>query len=308
MSVDVIRVSRSYGQQLALNQVSFALKRGEITGFIGPNGAGKSTMMKIITGFLKPDEGSVTIEGLNPEKEPLEVRKQLGYLPEHNPLYLHMYVEEYLDFTAGLYGLKKGRAARVSEVIHLTGLEPEKHKQIGALSKGFRQRVGLAQAIVHDPGILILDEPTSGLDPNQIMEIRSLISDLSREKTVMLSTHIMQEVEAICHKIILINKGNIVADEDTSSLLKGASGELITLKIEFNLPVEKSLLLGIRGIAEVHPLDGNQWVVSGTTNPDVRSEIFNFAVKQKLEVLSLQRQEKTMEQIFHELTSPRKEN
>jgi ABC-2 type transport system ATP-binding protein len=302
MSIEVKEVTRSYGRQKALDSVSFSVARGEITGFIGPNGAGKSTMMKIITGYLHPDSGSVLIDDVNIAESPLRTRAWTGYLPEHNPLYLNMYVKEYLEFTAGLYGLKGRKTAKLNAVIEKTGLGPEQHKTIGALSKGYRQRVGLAQAIIHDPKILILDEPTSGLDPNQIVDIRTLISELGRDKTVMLSTHIMQEVEAICHKIILINKGKIVADNLTEELISHNTGNLQTVQVEFNKQVAQQTILDIQGVKDARPYKENQWIISGTSEPDVRTAIFAFAVQNQLVVLSIQRQEKTMEQVFHELT------
>ncbi|MFN8207222.1 MAG: gliding motility-associated ABC transporter ATP-binding subunit GldA [Bacteroidales bacterium] len=301
MSVQVNEVTRTYGNQVALNKVSFRVERG-ITGFIGPNGAGKSTMMKIITGYLRPDAGTVLVNDMDVSTNPLAVRQSIGYLPEHNPLYLNMYVREYLEFTGGLYGLNKGREARIREVIERTGLGPEQHKRIGVLSKGYRQRVGLAQAILHDPAILILDEPTSGLDPNQVIGIRQLISDLGKDKTVMLSTHIMQEVEAICTSIILINKGQIVADEHTEQLIQGNTPEMMVLEVEFNAPVEKAALLAIPGVQDGNPLGPARWVIAGTVNPDIRSGIFSFAVKNNLVVLSMQRREKSMEEVFRELT------
>jgi ABC-2 type transport system ATP-binding protein len=259
-------------------------------------------MMKIITGYLRPDAGTVQVNGTDVTTDPVAVRRSIGYLPEHNPLYLNMYVLEYLEFTGGLYGLKKGRERRIAEVIGRTGLGPEQHKRIGALSKGYRQRVGLAQAILHDPEILILDEPTSGLDPNQVIGIRQLISELGTDKIVMLSTHIMQEVEAICTSIILINKGQIVADDHTEQLIQGNSPETMVLEVEFNAPAEKSALLVIPGVQEVSPLGDTRWIIAGTVNPDIRSEIFSYAVNNNLVVLSMQRREKSMEEVFRELT------
>jgi ABC-2 type transport system ATP-binding protein len=259
-------------------------------------------MMKIITGYLRPDAGNVLVNGTDITTDPVAVRRSIGYLPEHNPLYLNMYVREYLEFTGGLYGPGKGRDARIAEVIGRTGLGPEQHKRIGALSKGYRQRVGLAQAILHDPAILILDEPTSGLDPNQVIGIRQLISELGTDKTVMLSTHIMQEVEAICTSIILINKGQIVADDHTEQLIQGYTPETMVLEVEFNIPVEKAVLLTIPGVKEANAIAATRWIIAGAVNPDIRSEIFSFAVKNNLVVLSMQRKEKSMEEVFRELT------
>jgi ABC-2 type transport system ATP-binding protein len=226
MSIQVQNISKKYGKQLALDNVSFEIPRGEIAGFIGPNGAGKSTTMKIITGYMPPTSGKVMINGLDIVEKSLEIKKITGYLPESNPLYVDMYVREYLSFIAGVYGLRKKAKSLVADIIEQTGLQPESHKKIGSLSKGYRQRVGLAQALIHDPEILILDEPTSGLDPNQIVEIRNLISELGKEKTVMLSTHIMQEVEAICDRVIIIDKGKIVADET----MEGQTGKKLEEK------------------------------------------------------------------------------
>ena len=226
MSIQVQNISKKYGKQLALDDVSFEIPRGEIAGFIGPNGAGKTTTMKIITGYMPPTSGKVMINGLDTAEKSLEIKKITGYLPESNPLYVDMYVREYLSFIAGVYGLRKKSKSLVADIIERTGLQPESHKKIGSLSKGYRQRVGLAQAMIHDPEILILDEPTSGLDPNQIVEIRNLISELGKEKTVMLSTHIMQEVEAICDRVIIIDKGKIVADET----MEGQTGKKLEEK------------------------------------------------------------------------------
>ncbi|MFC2080819.1 ATP-binding cassette domain-containing protein [Bacteroidota bacterium] len=213
MSILLKNIDKKYGKQLALDGVSFEISKGEIVGFIGPNGAGKSTAMKIITGYIPPSSGEVYVNGMDAVEQSLEIRRIIGYLPESNPLYVEMYVREYLRYIAGIYGMRKEAASRVESIIEQTGLTPESHKQIKALSKGYRQRVGLAQALIHNPEILILDEPTSGLDPNQIIEIRNLISELGKDKTIMLSTHILQEVEAICNRVIIINKGKIVADE-----------------------------------------------------------------------------------------------
>ena len=223
MSIILNDIDKKFGKQVALKEVSFEIRKGEIAGFIGPNGAGKSTAMKIITGYLPPTSGEVYVNGMNAVESPIDIRRITGYLPESNPLYTEMYVREYLGYIAGMYGLKKNTLALVEEMIERTGMKPEAHKQIKSLSKGYRQRVGLAQALIHDPEILILDEPTTGLDPNQIVEIRNLISELGKEKTVMLSTHILQEVASICDRVIIINKGSIVADES----VEGQSGEML---------------------------------------------------------------------------------
>jgi len=239
MSIIVENITKKYGEQKALDNVSFKVNAGEIVGLLGPNGAGKSTMMKIITCFIPPNDGMVKVYGNDIYEQSLEVRKKVGYLPENNPLYLDLYVKEYLEFVAGIYKIQN-KKERVEEMIKLTGLEIERKKKIGALSKGYRQRVGLAQALIHNPDVLILDEPTSGLDPNQLAEIRNLIMEIGKEKTVMLSTHIMQEVEAMCDRVIIIDKGKIVADDATSELSKRNIGKT-TLLVEFNKPVEISL-------------------------------------------------------------------
>ncbi|NBQ48311.1 MAG: ATP-binding cassette domain-containing protein, partial [Sphingobacteriia bacterium] len=245
MSISVKNVTKLYGQQKALDNVSFEVGSNEIVGFLGPNGAGKSTMMKILTCYIPPSSGEASVKGFDIAGDSLQVRRQIGYLPEHNPLYLDMYVKEFLEFAASLYKVEKS-SARIREMIGITGLQAEQNKKIGALSKGYRQRVGLAQAMIHDPGVLIMDEPTTGLDPNQLEEIRNLIRALGREKTVMLSTHIMQEVEAICDKVIIISKGQIVANDDTRNLRRSGTRQLIT--VEFDQVVRKEDLLGIQGV------------------------------------------------------------
>ncbi len=250
MSIIVENITKKYGEQKALDNVSFKVNAGEIVGLLGPNGAGKSTMMKIITCFIPPNDGLVTVNGNDIYEQSLEVRKRVGYLPENNPLYLDLYVKEYLEFVAGIYKIEN-KKDRVEEMIKLTGLEIERKKKIGALSKGYRQRVGLAQALIHNPDVLILDEPTSGLDPNQLAEIRNLIIEIGKEKTVMLSTHIMQEVEAMCDRVIIIDKGKIVADDSTKELSKRSIGST-TLLVEFNKLVELSLLKSVDGVIDVN--------------------------------------------------------
>lgn len=299
MSIIVNNITKLYGAQKALNNVSFTVNSGEIVGFLGPNGAGKSTMMKIITCFIPPTEGTVKVCGFDINEQSIEVRKQIGYLPEHNPLYLDMYVKEFLEFTGGLYKIKNLKG-RVKEMIELTGLQVEQKKKIGALSKGYRQRVGLAQAIIHDPKVLIMDEPTTGLDPNQLEEIRGLIKTLGKEKTVMLSTHIMQEVEAVCHKVIIINKGEIVADENTQSLQKNSNKQLFT--VEFDKPVSKTAVKSISGVLEAKQLEGNAWQLTSNFDRDIRKEIFDFAVQNKLSVLTLNKEEQKLEDVFKKLT------
>src|ERR1035441_5390130 len=258
MSVKVVEISKVYGKQNALDNVSFEVKAGEVLGFLGPNGAGKSTMMKILTCFIPQTSGSAFVCGHDVNEEPLEVKKCVGYLPENNPLYFDMYVKEYLEFIAGIQGLKGDKMARMKEMIGITGLEVEQHKKIGALSKGYRQRVGLAQALIHNPKVLILDEPTSGLDPNQLTEIRSLIKNIGKEKTVIFSTHIMQEVTAVCSRVVIINKGKIVAD-DPIELLKTHSANKTVISIEFDNSTSKTALKKISGVDDVENIKDNQW-------------------------------------------------
>ncbi|MBC8146774.1 MAG: gliding motility-associated ABC transporter ATP-binding subunit GldA, partial [Bacteroidetes bacterium] len=288
-------------EQKALDNVSLDIKKGEVVGLLGPNGAGKSTMMKIITCFLPPSSGNVEVCGFNIYEQSMDIRKKVGYLPENNPLYLDMYVREYLEFVAGIYKMGKIKKQRIDEMIKITGLEIEKKKKIGALSKGFRQRVGLAQALIHDPEVLILDEPTSGLDPNQLLEIRNLIKDIGKEKTIMLSTHIMQEVEAVCDRAIIIDKGKIVADDSTKNLHQISSGKEIVI-VEFNKEISESLIKGIEGVKSVKNLKENKWQIEATSNKDIREEIFQFAVSHKLSVLSMNKEEHSLEQVFQSLT------
>lgn len=301
MSIEVKQVTKLYGEQKALDGISFEIKTGEVVGFLGPNGAGKSTMMKIITGFIPPTSGEIVVQGYDAVMNSMEVRKLLGYLPENNPLYLDMYVKEYLGFVADIYKLKNTKD-RVNEMIGQTGLEVEKHKKIGALSKGYRQRVGLAQALIHDPKILILDEPTSGLDPNQIIEIRNLISDIGKEKTIMLSTHIMQEVEAICDKIIILNNGKIVANDETQNIQKQVKSDIQVVLVEFNTDPNSNELLKIDGITKVKRIKENHWALESTGEKDVREAIFKYAVEKGFTVLSMQKKEKTLEEVFQEIT------
>ena len=302
MSIQVIDLSKIYGEQKAVDQISFEIKTGEIVGFVGPNGAGKSTTMKILTGFLPPSSGNAKINELDLIENSLEIRKHIGYLPEHNPLYLDMYVKEYLEFVSGIYKLGKNTKSRIEEIIEQTGLTIEQKKKIGALSKGYRQRVGLAQALIHDPSILILDEPTSGLDPNQIIEIRNLISEVGKEKTVMLSTHIMQEVEAICDRIIIINKGKIVADDSIESIYSHSKDQLITIVVEFDKEADQKHLEEIDLVDKVAKIDGKNWLIQSISTEDIRQKIFNFAVQNNLAVLSMQKKEKSLEEVFQELT------
>lgn len=300
VSISVDFISKVYGQQKALDNVSFEVKSGEIVGFLGPNGAGKSTMMKILTCFIPPTAGKATVNGFDVMDQSIEVRKSVGYLPEHNPLYLDMYVKEYLEFIGGLHKLPNIKK-RVEEMVDITGLSIEQHKQIGALSKGYRQRVGLAQALIHDPAVLILDEPTTGLDPNQLAEIRDLIKRVGREKTVMLSTHIMQEVEILCDRVIIINQGRIVTDEQTQTLQQGDQSRMVVL-VEFDKEVNQSKLRAVAGVEDIVRVKDNAWQIVTRPEIDIRPAIFQFCVENKLTVLELQREEKKLEDVFKELT------
>jgi ABC-2 type transport system ATP-binding protein len=303
LSIHVNGITKSYGSQLAVKHVSFKVHTGEVVGFIGPNGAGKSTTMKIITGTLPPDSGSVNINELPALEHQMEIRKLLGYLPEHNPLYLEMYVREYLQYVAGMYQIR-GKLARerISVVIEMTGLDPEMHKKIGALSKGYRQRVGLAQALIHNPEILILDEPTSGLDPNQLVEIRNLIAGIGKEKTVLLSTHILQEVEAICDRVMIINKGEIVADELAETLMEQGKSQTQTIHVELEKLTDPQIWGKLLFVNHVKPLGENQFLLETHEMRDVRADIFNFAVSQGLTILSLSLKKKSLEEVFREIT------
>jgi ABC-2 type transport system ATP-binding protein len=299
MSIRVSNITKVYGTQKALDNVSFDVGSNEIVGFLGPNGAGKSTMMKILTCYIPPSAGKAIVGNFDTATQSLEVRKLIGYLPEHNPLYLDMYVREFLEFTGNLHHIKNLRA-RVKEMIDVTGLGIEQNKKIGALSKGYRQRVGLAQAMIHDPKVLIMDEPTTGLDPNQLEEIRTLIRSLGKHKTVMLSTHIMQEVEAICDRVIIVNKGSIVANDETRNLKRAGTRQVIT--VEFDKPVEVELLKKIPFAEEVRSTGQNTWQVISLASHDFRKEIFDFAVSHGLSVLTLNKEEQKMEDVFKQLT------
>ena len=303
MSIIVQGVTKFYGNQKALDNISFEVKTGEIVGFLGPNGAGKSTMMKIITGFLTASSGKVTVNGLPVEGDNPEVKKQIGYLPENNPLYPEMYVREYLGFVASIYKTGLSKKTQIDNIIDLTGLAPEQNKKIGSLSKGYRQRVGLAQALIHNPAVLILDEATSGLDPNQIVEIRNLIKEAGKEKTVMLSTHIMQEVEAICGRIIIIDNGVIVADEEKSNIYSKFKRPRQVIRVEFDKETTDSSLKDILNVSSVKRVQNNLWLIEAEGDQDIRPAIFNFAVKNNLTVLSLNRQESNLEEVFRHLTN-----
>ncbi|HSH19407.1 MAG TPA: gliding motility-associated ABC transporter ATP-binding subunit GldA [Draconibacterium sp.] len=300
MSVETRHITKLFGKQKALYNVSFSIKKGELVGFLGPNGAGKSTMMKIVTGFLAADSGEVIINGQKIASKNLEVRKNIGYLPENNPLYTDLYVKEFLEITAGFYHLKN-KKQRVSEMVELTGLGDEQHKKIKALSKGYRQRVGLAQALIHDPSVLILDEPTTGLDPNQLEEIRHLIREISREKTVILSSHIMQEVEAVCNRVIIINKGIIVADGGINEIKAGKFKHKQIVVAEFAAQIEPEKLLRIDGVKNAVS-KGKYWEIESEAEVDIRPVIFQFAVDNKLMLLTLNEKQQNLENVFHQLT------
>lgn len=305
MSITVEHLYKSYGKQLVLNDISFAIKSGEIVGFLGNNGAGKSTTMKIITGYLNADSGHVDVCGVDVAKDPLEAHRRIGYLPEHNPIYPDMYVREYLRFVAGLYKIGKGADERVDEMIERTGLTREYRKKIGMLSKGYRQRVGLAQALIPNPEVLILDEPTTGLDPNQIDEVRELIKEVGREKTVMLSTHIMQEVSAICDRIIIINQGKIAVDEKERAVVSSHEGNDFVVEAEFSQSQSLESLKGLENVISVTESGLNTYLLHCTK--DERERIFNYAVENHVALLTLKLQEKSMEDVFRDYTK-QKEN
>jgi len=301
MSISIKKVTKIYGEQKALDQVSFEIGQGEIVGFLGPNGAGKSTMMKIITCYLPPTKGKVKVCGYDIIDQSIEVKKNVGYLPEHNPLYLDMYVKEYLQFIASIYKLDN-RKQRISNMIEKVGLGREQHKLIGALSKGYRQRVGIAQALIHDPKVLIMDEPTTGLDPNQLEEIRGLIKNIGKEKTVMLSTHIMQEVEAICSRVIIIDKGLIVADDTVEQMHHHTQTKGYVLKVEITGEISEKSWLKIPGVCQANFHNG-VWFLQTDTEADIREAVFKFIVQEKTSLLSSQKIEKTLEEVFKELTT-----
>lgn len=301
MSVIVSNLTKVYGEQYAVNDISFEAHKGEILGFLGPNGAGKTTTMKMITCFVPPTKGSIQVCGFDVEKDPMEVRKRIGYLPEHNPLYLDMYVKEYLLFMAGLHKVPQKRKA-VEEMIVRTGLEREKHKLLRSLSKGYRQRVGLAQAMLHDPEVLILDEPTSGLDPNQLIEIRKLIRSLGKEKTVIFSSHIMQEVQALCDRVIIINQGNMAANNTLEGLQQSTNTEQY-ITVGFDKEPSLGPLQALEQITSIEPTNGQHtYVVRAAGEEDIRPSIFHFAVDNDLVILELQRKVSTIEDVFQQVT------
>ncbi len=300
--VEIKGVSKFYGSQKALDQVNINIDRGEVVGLLGPNGAGKSTLMKLLTSFLSADEGEISIQGLNVRDHSLKIRQWVGYLPENNPLYPEMYVREYLRFVYEMYPGKHKGSNRVSEMIDLTDLGPEQNKKIGALSKGYRQRVGLAQALIHDPDVLILDEPTSGLDPNQLPGIRSVISNLGKEKIVLLSTHVMQEVEAMCNRVVIINHGKIVADQNIQEF-SSLSESNYNYKLELKETVPAELLMEILFVEHIKSLSETEWIIVPVQGKDIRETVFKFAVTHNLNILAFSKVEQKMEDIFRELTA-----
>jgi ABC-2 type transport system ATP-binding protein len=300
MSVVVQNLTKIYGEQKAVNNISFEAKPGQVLGFLGPNGAGKTTTMKVLTCYIPQSSGQATVCGYDVQEAPMEVRKNIGYLPEHNPLYLDMYVREYLRFIAGLHKINKP-GQRISEMIEMTGLEREQRKPIGALSKGYRQRVGLAQALLHDPQVLILDEPTAGLDPNQLADIRALIKKLGEEKTVIFSTHIMQEVKAICDRVVIINRGNLVADDTIDHLQSVTTGESV-ITVEFQSKIPQQQLKKIHGVKEVRHLNGYRYQILADAEKDLRASVFDFAVDQKVKLLEMRKEVFEMDEVFQRLT------
>ena len=302
MSIRVKNLTKIFGEQKALDQVTFSANKGEILGFLGPNGAGKSTTMKIITGYLAHDYGDVEVADINVADDPIKVKSKVGYLPEHNPLYLEMYVREYLEFIGKLYGMSgSSLKSRIDEIVEMCGLTREQNKKIEALSKGYRQRVGLGQALIHDPEILVLDEPTTGLDPNQILEIRELIRKSSLNKTVIFSSHIMQEVQALCDRVVVIDKGVIVAD-DKIDTLKSEKIEVATILLEFSEQILIDDLKLIEGVVSIEDLSANKYRIKATTKEDIRPLLFDYAASKSIKLLGLHQEEVTMENVFRELT------
>ena len=296
MSIEVKNISKLYSGQKALNGISFSIKKGEIVGFLGPNGAGKSTLMKILTGYIDASEGVVLVNDFNVSTHKIEAQKSIGYLPEHNPLYIDMYVKEYLQFNASIHKIDK---SEVDKIISKVGLISEAHKKISQLSKGYRQRVGLAAALLHNPEVLILDEPTTGLDPNQLVEIRNLIKEVGKDKTVLFSTHIMQEVEAICDRVLLINKGELIADKNLNEL---KSGKEQMIEVEFDFKIEKQFISSIPHLKLANNIHDTSWVLTFETKKDMRSVVFDFAHDNGLKILSLNTSTKNLESLFRELT------
>jgi ABC-2 type transport system ATP-binding protein len=300
MSIKVSGLKKLYGEQKAVNDISFSIEQGEIVGFLGPNGAGKSTTMKMITGYLAPDAGEIEVAGIRINDQPNESKKKIGYLPEANPLYFDMYVREYLDFIAGIHQVKEPAKA-IDDAIKLTGLTPEKHKKIGQLSKGYKQRVGLAAALIHDPEVLILDEPTSGLDPNQIMEIRDVIRNLGKNKTILFSSHILQEVEALCKRVIIISKGQLVADDQLANLSNVNSDKHI--RVSFRESLESEWLSRLPAVSTADKKDANTWLL-GTADPEaLNKQLMEMALQHNLNIVSLQSESRNLEEVFRDLTS-----
>lgn len=302
MSIEVKNITKIYGTQKALDNVTFNVNSGEIVGFLGPNGAGKSTMMKILTGYIPQTEGNAKVCGLDIITQSMEVRKLVGYLPESNPLYGEMYVKEYLRFVAGMHHVKGNISALVNKMVEMTGLGLEQKKKIKTLSKGYKQRVGLAQALIHDPKVLILDEPTSGLDPNQLVEIRNLIKDIGKQKTVMLSTHIMQEVEAVCQRVIIVDRGKIVTDKNVSDIGDMMQQEVQYFECEFDKVVTIEELIKIKGIINATHTGNNYWILEAKKGDDVRSDLSKWAVSKDITVLTIKKSEASLEDVFHKVT------
>lgn len=300
MSIEVSGLLKLYGEQKAVNNISFRVNKGEIVGFLGPNGAGKSTTMKMITGYLEPDAGEISVAGINVKKQPLEAKKKIGYLPEANPLYFEMYVREYLAFIASVHHLKNANE-RIEEIINVVGLTPESKKKIGQLSKGYKQRVGLAAALIHDPEVLILDEPTSGLDPNQIIEIRNVIREQGINKIVLFSSHILQEVEAICNRVIIINKGTLVADDSLQNLQKRNKTTIV--RVGFMEALESEWLKRLPGVNTVNRVDPNNWTLETEDPETVRKAILDLSVQQNLNIVSMQTGSESLESVFRSLTT-----
>ena len=301
MSITVSRLTKIYGKQKAVNDISFSVGNNEIVGFLGPNGAGKSTTMKIITGYLTPDSGDAIVNGINVNTDPLESKKQIGYLPEGNPLYYEMYVREYLEFIAGVHHLKFNVKQRIEDVIDLTGLRLESNKKTGQLSKGYKQRVGLAAALIHDPKVLILDEPTTGLDPNQIIEIRQLIKDLGKNKTVLFSSHILQEVESICDRVIIINRGNIVAD-DTLVNLQSANKTAHIVIVQFGKNIDASLLKKLDGVENVEEIS-SQYHIQTSDPEKIKKLLLEYSLENNVDIISLRSKSTSLEEVFRNLTN-----
>jgi ABC-2 type transport system ATP-binding protein len=300
MSIEVIGLTKIYGAQKAVNNISFSLNKGEIVGFLGPNGAGKSTTMKIITGYLRSDGGTAKVAGIDVTTDPMAVKKKIGYLPEANPLYYEMYVKEYLGFIAGVHKVQHPQV-KIQNIIELTGLQVEQKKKLGQLSKGYKQRVGLAAALIHDPEVLILDEPTSGLDPNQIIEIRNVIKEQGRNKTVLFSSHILQEVEAICDRVIIINKGELVADDKLSNL-RSRSSSSDTVKVSFKEALEDEWLQRLPAGETVNKVDANTWRIATSKPEELRKQLLELSLQHNLNIVSLQTEGSSLEDVFRSLT------